>query len=192
MFRYERRPINLTVVVSLPSTRVYKQHALLIHPDKCQDPKAEEAFKRLGEAYETLLERQSNYLASLGRRPSSVSRNGTRPAARTGLSRRRPRTARQVWEEFEREEQEYRQSHPKKRKAAASSAANSKATAAATEAYKKAMLDTDVSGKASAWKTFQKIEQHVCLLCRRQFRSQVALVRHERYSDLHRQNVEKK
>ena len=79
---------------------MYKKMALLIHPDKCSDERAEAAFKALATAYEMLVspQTQANYLATYLKQPMP-STNVVRE------SKRKYRTAQQVWEAFEREEE---------------------------------------------------------------------------------------
>ena len=45
---------------------MYKKMALLIHPDKCSDERAEAAFKALATAYEMLVspQTQASYLST--------------------------------------------------------------------------------------------------------------------------------
>ncbi|KAJ9449242.1 Protein HLJ1 [Diplonema papillatum] len=41
--------------------KAYKKLALKLHPDKCQEPRAEEAFKQVSRAYDTLTNRREQY-----------------------------------------------------------------------------------------------------------------------------------
>uniref|UniRef100_A0AAV1URC9 J domain-containing protein n=1 Tax=Peronospora matthiolae TaxID=2874970 RepID=A0AAV1URC9_9STRA len=103
--------------------RRYKELAILVHPDKNRATDAEAAFKRLGEAYECLVDetRQRHYLQQLQGRPLRSGSTATAQTNRTKWKKkkkpqpkkdvgdaipRRKRTPEEIWREFQREEEE--------------------------------------------------------------------------------------
>ena len=72
----------------------FRKAALAVHPDKSSDPRAEQAFKALSKAFETLGDRREQLflLQALQQRP--VAGQQTRPAA-PGHSKPKPKTKRQ-------------------------------------------------------------------------------------------------
>ncbi|CAI5713274.1 unnamed protein product [Hyaloperonospora brassicae] len=103
--------------------RRYKELAILVHPDKNRATDAEAAFKRLGEAYECLVDEnlQRHYLRQLQSRAlrsgstSNPQKNRTKWKKRSKARPendtsdavpRRQRTPEEIWQVFQREEEE--------------------------------------------------------------------------------------
>jgi len=89
----------------------YRKQALLVHPDKCKDPKANEAFKLLTEAFDTLREvlSQENYLRQLQTETISKSRSSKKKS--TNVPKKRYRSKKQKPKESPRKRQTYNWSY---------------------------------------------------------------------------------
>jgi DnaJ-class molecular chaperone len=75
----------------------YRKAALSVHPDKSDDPRAEQAFKQLGESYEVLLDplAQAELLALCSDRTSRRKRSGAVGGAQTQRQQNTTRPVRQ-------------------------------------------------------------------------------------------------
>lgn len=88
----------------------YRRLALAVHPDKCKEPKAKEAFQALSEAFERLSSAvgQAQCLREAGAKAAKVSKRGSpgpEPPENGGAPTAEDRKARwwdtKTWEEFE-------------------------------------------------------------------------------------------
>ncbi|CEG41700.1 -like protein [Plasmopara halstedii] len=211
----------------------YKELAILVHPDKNQSPNAESAFKRLSEAYECLVDEisQRAYLQQLNvktQRKSSRQKNKYKRKRETPSETmtehepklpKRMRTPEEIWQEFQREEEELarRHFHAKGFDRVYNSAMKQPAQGAndmlALKEKQHAILNIDLDLKANEWaawnkSTFRRTQTKLahedgakssarvaspsriyCLICQRKFISVEALNRHEALSKLHLANV---
>ncbi|TMW64810.1 hypothetical protein Poli38472_008977 [Pythium oligandrum] len=225
-----------------PSTvvrRRYKELAIRVHPDKNASPNAEEAFKRLSEAYECLANEHSQrvYLVRLlaqtsarrgakrprpppprapsqrskppppPRRPKRPKTSPSPPPPPTPPPPPRRRTPEEIWQAFQREEEEQarREFHAKGFEREYKAASSPKPVSNEhDEAERTRVLESALDDKASRWHGWTKRAETTeetqtsspprvicCLLCRRKFPSEAALSRHEELSTLHRENVAK-
>lgn len=168
--------------------RLYKQIALLIHPDKTQENGAEDAFKKLGQAYEVLGGDDTTRLSYLKKHWKKKKKSNVIIPSSCAQPRRR-RTAREIWEEFQREEevflQENRTAHQRKKRR--------RVNVEIDQEFQESIMSTAINKKASVWKQYSSNSsaaiEYCCLLCRRRFTSQEKLTRHEKYSQLHERNL---
>ncbi|KAL7682848.1 putative DnaJ domain, Chaperone J-domain superfamily [Plasmopara halstedii] len=196
----------------------YKELAILVHPDKNQSPNAESAFKRLSEAYECLVDEisQRAYLQQLNvktQRKSSRQKNKYKRKRETPSETmtehepklpKRMRTPEEIWQEFQREEEELARRHFH---------AKGCQRYVGLKGKQHAILNIDLDLKANEWaawnkSTFRRTQTKLahedganssarvaspsriyCLICQRKFISVEALNRHEALSKLHLANV---
>ncbi|KAG3087717.1 hypothetical protein PI125_g18574 [Phytophthora idaei] len=159
--------------------RRYKELAIRVHPDKNPNTDAEAAFKRLSGAYECLVDEtlQRNYLQQLlvhqpktgtksARQKCKYKRKRKTPSEpkheeTTSLPKRR-RTPEEIWQEFQREEEElarqqfhtkgfdrFYESTLKRTSQVADASSNS------TE-EQQTILDSNLDAKASNWAAWKK------------------------------------
>ncbi|KAG7379072.1 hypothetical protein PHYPSEUDO_009080 [Phytophthora pseudosyringae] len=162
--------------------RRYKELAILVHPDKNRAKDAEAAFKRLSEAYECLVDEtsQRSYLQQLQvHQPKTGTKSTkhkykykrkrktqTEPKSEEGQNfPKRRRTPEEIWQEFQREEEELarQQFHTKgfdrvyestsKRTAAATDAA---ASSTVSPEEQQQLLDSDLDKKAGNWAAWRQ------------------------------------
>ncbi|KAG1711309.1 hypothetical protein DVH05_008562 [Phytophthora capsici] len=209
--------------------RRYKELAILVHPDKNRASDAEAAFKRLSEAYECLVDEtsQRNYLQQLqAHRPKTGTqipkqkyqykrkrKNPSKTKSEEGPKRRR--TPEEIWQEFQRQEEEIarRQFQAKGFDRVYESASKrpggtSNPSSTGSPEEQQNILNSDLGAKASNWAAWsnpvskrRKREAAIeatatlntklicCMLCRRKFPSAEALSRHESLSKLHLANL---
>ena len=212
----------------------YRKAALAVHPDKSNDPRAEQAFKRLGEAYEVLQDplAQAELLALCGAK-TARKRRSTKGGAQTQRQRGDARGGQQPDQERHEEGPHttvYFRSAHKEREAARAAAAEKQRQRvereiSARRAEVETRMQSDSWGSsvkswqswsggsskkrqrsndrapetssmpsattgANAAQTSQR-HTHVCLVCRRQFKEEAALHRHEQHSELHQENLRK-
>jgi curved DNA-binding protein CbpA len=231
--------------------RKYKEIALFVHPDRNRSQSkeskymnkseptnfecsigAEEAFKKVGEAYECLVDETSQmlYLNSIIKSnkndgsfvkkkvPSSVKRKRSDYNEETTFKSkksfvRRMRTPKEIWEAFQREEEEMaRENFHEKgfdrifNDDLETTGNNMDKSPILDEATKSKVLESNLDKKATEWmrwssscsssstREFEELEQKnaCCLLCRRRFRSVEHLERHEMLSEMHKANVSAK
>ncbi|KAL3674879.1 hypothetical protein V7S43_000805 [Phytophthora oleae] len=214
--------------------RRYKELAILVHPDKNRAADAEAAFKRLGEAYECLVDEisQRKYLQQLRTHRPNTGTKATKqkyqfkrkrktqstPKSEEGPSLpKRRRTPEEIWQEFQRQEEELARQQFQARgfdrvyeseSKRATGTANPSSTGSPEE--KQHILNSDLDAKAGNWAAWsnptskrRKTEPAIskldvtgttntrlvcCMLCRRKFPSVEALSRHETLSKLHLAN----
>ncbi|ETI42743.1 hypothetical protein L917_11703 [Phytophthora nicotianae] len=159
--------------------RRYKELAVRVHPDKNRATDAEAAFKRLSEAYECLVDEisQRNYLQQLQVHnskpkpgPNSAKQKYKRkrkaqsePKADEGPSLpKRRRTPEEIWQEFQREEEELarQQFHVKgfERVYESISKRTSQVAdiASTSTEEQQTILDSNLDAKASNWAAWSK------------------------------------
>ncbi|KAE9013087.1 hypothetical protein PF010_g8052 [Phytophthora fragariae] len=169
--------------------RRYKELAILVHPDKNRATDAEAAFKRLSEAYECLVDdtSQRSYLQKLQqsrvkspkptrpthkhkyKRKRKASETPTEAEAKEPLPTKRRRTPEEIWQQFQREDEELarREFHAKgfervydstPKRAAKTNRAGDNSTSSHTvsQTEQQDILDSHLDTKARKWAAWSK------------------------------------
>lgn len=166
----------------------YKKMALVVHPDKSKVAKAEDAFKKVSNAYIVLsdIRQQKKHLSGL-KLPNRVV--AYQPSEKT---------AQQVWEHFQKEEEMFlsKQFKTQQNKHTVKRKGKRKTSATKDEQqlkYQKEMLESFSDERVGAWQIFHgKVvdkDQLCCLLCKRRFKEKSTLERHVEESILHKNNL---
>ncbi len=150
--------------------KAYRKLALRIHPDKCKDPKSDEAFKSLTEAYECLVNSssQSNYLHQLR---SKTRTSSQQPPSAT---RRRKNREEDLWEKMS-----------KKRSKPTTKPTNTEPKKPKQRNYYAYKYQSEEIPKEKEEE--EQTEPIPCPGCKRKFTTQELLERHLRFADLNHQ-----
>ncbi|KAI9912040.1 hypothetical protein PsorP6_009515 [Peronosclerospora sorghi] len=150
----------------------YKELAIQVHPDKTRVPDAEAAFKRLSEAYECLIDEESQrrYLRQLQldsktvkpRKSTSKRKNKAKSEPSSKQSDpipTRKRTSEEIWQMFQREEEAYARQEFQAKGFERNYRASSKRTKTMPSIpleEQHQILDSEIENKARKWATWSK------------------------------------
>jgi curved DNA-binding protein CbpA len=180
--------LQLSTQATDPSVvkKAFKKLALQVHPDKCNDDRAEEAFKMLAEAYECLVDpkEQSLYLQKMKSTNSNVFFTTTPDA-----NKRYRYTEEAVWEAMSKKRKKAQHETTPKSKP---SYPKPQQEPKKTKKYYGFSYDSDrpstenQTDQSSSPTDGDGDDSHPvsCSVCKRRFTNQAALERHWRFADL--------